>query len=84
MDGPIKQITTDAAFATRHGLTSVNSINLGRVTVQAAHFFWSCAFTSCSCVCSFETDCSRSASAQQQIFKRSGKRLALRSETRSS
>jgi threonine synthase len=45
MDGPIKQITTDVKFAKQHGLTSVNSINLGRVTVQTAHFFWSCTST---------------------------------------
>jgi threonine synthase len=44
MDGPIKQITTDVKFAKQHGLTSVNSINLGRVTVQTAHFFWSCKY----------------------------------------
>ena len=41
MDGPIKRVTTDPAFTARHGLTSVNSINLGRVTVQTVHFFFS-------------------------------------------
>eukprot|EP01049_Picozoa_sp_SAG25_P005453 SAG25_NODE_374_length_8940_cov_97.908155_10_plen_241_part_00 len=41
MDAPIKAISTDTAFRERHGVTSANSINLGRVVVQTIHHFWS-------------------------------------------
>jgi threonine synthase len=40
MDLPIKRMTTDTAFKNAHGVTSVNSINIGRVTVQTIHYFW--------------------------------------------
>lgn len=41
MDLPIKSLVTDQDFKRRHGLTSVNSINLGRVLAQTAHYVWS-------------------------------------------
>lgn len=40
MDAPIKRMSTDKAFKEAHGVTSVNSINIGRVTVQTIHYFW--------------------------------------------
>eukprot|EP00041_Stephanoeca_diplocostata_P004081 m.40669 g.40669 ORF g.40669 m.40669 type:complete len:517 (-) comp14847_c0_seq1:469-2019(-) len=40
MDGPIKRVTSDPSFKAKYGLTSVNSINLGRVTVQTVHYFF--------------------------------------------
>jgi threonine synthase len=40
MDAPIKRLTTDVAFKEAFGVTSVNSINIGRVTVQTIHYFW--------------------------------------------
>uniref|UniRef100_A0A7S4HJ21 Threonine synthase N-terminal domain-containing protein n=1 Tax=Odontella aurita TaxID=265563 RepID=A0A7S4HJ21_9STRA len=40
MDRPIKRMTTDRAFKEAHGVTSVNSINIGRITVQVVHYFW--------------------------------------------
>ena len=40
MDAPIKRLTTDVAFKEAYGVTSVNSINIGRVTVQTVHYFW--------------------------------------------
>eukprot|EP01043_Picozoa_sp_COSAG02_P061309 COSAG02_NODE_8213_length_2655_cov_3.093897_3_plen_301_part_00 len=40
MDAPIKRLTTDVAFKEAYGVTSVNSINIGRVTVQTIHYFW--------------------------------------------
>lgn len=40
MDAPIKRLTTDVAFKETYGVTSVNSINIGRVTVQTIHYFW--------------------------------------------
>ena len=40
MDAPIKRLSTDVAFKEAYGVTSVNSINIGRVTVQTIHYFW--------------------------------------------
>ena len=40
MDAPIKRISSDSAFREAFGVTSVNSINIGRVTVQTIHYFW--------------------------------------------
>jgi threonine synthase len=41
MDAPIKALSTDANFQEKHGLSSVNSINIGRVVAQTVHYFWS-------------------------------------------
>lgn len=41
MDLPIKKLSSDAAFAERHGLCGINSYNLGRPLAQLCHFFWS-------------------------------------------
>ena len=41
MDLPIKNLVTDASFARKHGLGSVNSINIGRVSSQVINYVWS-------------------------------------------
>ena len=40
MDLPIKRMTTDVDFKAANGVTSVNSINIVRVTIQVIHYFW--------------------------------------------
>lgn len=40
MDEPIKALNTDKDFQQKHGLSSVNSINIGRVVAQTVHYFW--------------------------------------------
>ncbi|XP_071089839.1 threonine synthase-like 2 [Haliotis cracherodii] len=39
-DVPIKECFADAAFAKRHNLCSINSINFARIMVQVAHYFY--------------------------------------------
>jgi threonine synthase len=41
MDAPIKALSTDHSFQEKHRLSSVNSINIGRVLAQLVHYFWS-------------------------------------------
>ena len=40
LDVPIKRVLDDAAFSRQHSVTSINSINVGRILLQMAHFFW--------------------------------------------
>jgi len=40
MDEPIKKMGSDQAFAARHGLTGVNSYNIGRPLAQIVQYFW--------------------------------------------
>ena len=39
MDGQIKSISTDEEFRNRHGISSANSINWGRIAAQCVHWF---------------------------------------------
>jgi threonine synthase len=41
MDAPVKALSIDQAFQQEHGISSVNSVNIGRVIVQTVHYFWS-------------------------------------------
>ena len=41
MDAPIKALSTDGSFQQTHALSSVNSINIGRVVSQTVHYVWS-------------------------------------------
>ena len=43
LDAPIKSVLSDASFASQHHLCSINSINLARVVIQSAHFFYAYA-----------------------------------------
>lgn len=43
LDVPIKAVLSDSAFAAQHHLCSINSINLARVAIQSAHFFYAYA-----------------------------------------
>ena len=40
LDVPIKRVLDDTAFSRQHSVTSINSINVGRILLQMAHFFW--------------------------------------------
>ena len=40
LDVPIKRVLDDGPFSRQHSVTSINSINVGRVLLQMAHFFW--------------------------------------------
>jgi len=40
MDVPVKALFADAAFVARHRLLSINSINVGRIIGQVAHFVY--------------------------------------------
>jgi len=40
MDLPLKRLVGDRQFAAEHGLSGVNSYNLGRPLAQTIHFFW--------------------------------------------
>ncbi|XP_068957065.1 threonine synthase-like 2 [Petaurus breviceps papuanus] len=40
LDEPIKDVFADAAFAGKHNLMSLNSLNWSRVLVQMAHYFF--------------------------------------------
>lgn len=40
MDAPLKNLASDRAFATRHGLVGANSYNIGRPVAQMVHYFW--------------------------------------------
>ena len=40
LDVPIKAVLDDGPFSRRHSVTSINSINVGRILLQMAHFFW--------------------------------------------
>lgn len=46
MDGPIKLISTDVEFREKHGISSANSINWGRVAAQCVHWFYA-YFSAC-------------------------------------
>lgn len=41
LDAPIKSMFMDIPFKRRHHLTTINSINWGRVMVQTAHYVYS-------------------------------------------
>ena len=45
LDAPIKLVLDDVAFSRQHRLTSINSINVGRILLQMAHFFWTATRT---------------------------------------
>ena len=45
LDVPIKRVLDDTPFSRRHGVTSINSINVGRIILQMAHFFWAASRT---------------------------------------
>mmetsp|Transcript_7351 Transcript_7351/g.19139 ORF Transcript_7351/g.19139 Transcript_7351/m.19139 type:complete len:537 (-) Transcript_7351:79-1689(-) len=40
LDAPIKALSLDLPFRQKHGLCSINSINVGRVVTQTAHHVW--------------------------------------------
>ncbi|GAB5367612.1 hypothetical protein AAMO2058_001245600 [Amorphochlora amoebiformis] len=40
MDFPIKTITSDAKIQSEYALTSVNSINIGRILAQTVHYIY--------------------------------------------
>lgn len=43
LDVPIKNVLSDHAFVSENQLCSINSINLARVAIQSAHFFYAYA-----------------------------------------
>jgi threonine synthase len=40
LDVPVKAILTDKDFSKKHNIGSINSINLARIVIQAAHYVY--------------------------------------------